>query len=125
MKETETGDSGANRRRRKRIAGVEQGNGWLITELLTYHGLYVLHNRRQCRCHDRHRGKPHRYPVASSERKQKFILKFVPPPRDNASVSSSFCPAISKEECNGTRAPFIPRPCFARRGQLREIRRAI
>jgi hypothetical protein len=41
----------ANRRRRKRIAaGVEQGNGWLITELLTYHGLYVLHNRCNYRC---------------------------------------------------------------------------
>lgn len=56
--------SGPTNRRRKRIAaGVEQGNGWLITKLLTYHGLYVLHNRRHHRCHDHHRGKPHRYPA--------------------------------------------------------------
>lgn len=69
--------------RGKSIAGgVEQGNGWLITELLTYRSPCVLH--RLVHAHDfpSQRRSPRRS-------LQKFVSMFTFVPRDNAAVSSS------------------------------------
>jgi len=95
----------ANRRPRKRIAaGVEQGNGWLITELLTYHGLYVLHNRCNYRRRCDRRGAAATVSSGVVGTAAKIHVKLYP-----AGITRVFHlrPAISEpRDRNGTR--FIP-----------------